>query len=218
LNTLQNIIYLCLVVLCGITAVDGSAQERKVIQFSGFVYTITSGLEIPVPYAGVGILRTRHGTYTNDNGFFSMAAETGDTVLINNIGYKSKQINIPRNLNTESYILKIIIEQDTFQLQAATVYAIPSREHFRPEFLQMDVHDKLKEQAEQNLAPEVLARLEPFTPSDGRAGVSLYFNQEAQKLYYEGQFKPQRIFDAIAWLEFIKAWKRGDFKKKKKNP
>jgi hypothetical protein len=80
----------------------------------------------------------------------------------------------------------------------------------------MDVSDKLKERAEKNLAPEVLERLEPFTPSDGRAGVSLYFSQEAQKAYYAGQFKPQRIFDAMAWVEFFKALKRGDFSKKKK--
>jgi hypothetical protein len=38
--------------------------------------------------------------------------------------------------------------------------------------------------------------------------------QASQKLYYSGQIAPQNIFNPFAWSEFIKAWKRGDFKKK----
>ncbi len=106
--------------------------------------------------------------------------------------------------------------QDTFQLESAIVYSIPSKEHFKPEFLEMDVSDKLKDIAEKNLSQDVLKRLEPFTPSDGRAGMSLYFSDKAAEAYYDGQIKQQRIFDPLAWSEFFKAWKRGDFKKKKK--
>ena len=38
---------------------------------------------------------------------------------------------------------------------------------------------------------------------------------QAVKYYYAGQVPPQNIFNPAAWGEFIKAWKRGDFKKKK---
>lgn len=206
----------CLYAVLILIAIDGTAQEKTVIQFSGIVYTHVNTKEIPIPYAGVGIKRTRRGTLTDENGFFSLVSETGDTIIINSLGYKPQRVVIPYNLNSDRYFQKITLEQDTFQLEPAVVYSIPSKEHFKPEFLEMDVIDKLKDQAEKNLAPEVLEQLAPFTPSDGRAGVSLYFSQQSQKLYYEGQFKPQRIFDAMAWVEFIKALKRGDFKKKKK--
>lgn len=192
-----------------------SGQQRTVIQFSGMVYSKSNTSQNPLPFVGVGILRTRHGTYTDEHGFFSLAAETGDTILISNLGYKPKRLILPTDIKGDRFFEKIYLEQDTFQLESAIVYSIPSREHFKPEFLEMDVSDKLKEVAAENLAEEVLARLEPHTPSDGRAGVSLYFSQEAQKAYYDGQIKPQRIFDPLAWMEFIKALKRGDFKKKK---
>ena len=51
-------------------------------------------------------------------------------------------------------------------------------------------------------------------PSDGREASSAYLRKAASKLYYNGQAAPQNIFNPFAWNEFIKAWKRGDFKKK----
>jgi hypothetical protein len=192
-----------------------NAQQSRVIQFSGIIYAKTEN-PTPLPHVGIGILRTRHGTYSDLNGFFSMAAETGDTIICNYLGYKSKKLVIPGQLNEDRYFQTIYLEQDTFLLESAVVYSIPSREHFRMEFLEMNVDDKMKEIAQQNISQEVLASLAPYTPSDGRAGVSLYFSEESQKMYYDGQFKPQRIFDAFAWAKFIEALKRGDFKKKKK--
>ena len=42
-----------------------------------------------------------------------------------------------------------------------------------------------------------------------------YLKSEAQKYYYAGQAPPQNIFNVFAWAQFIEAWKRGDFKRKK---
>ncbi len=180
------------------------------------VYSQANGAQSPLPFVGIGILRTRHGTYSDANGFFSMAAQTGDTILFSSLGYKSQRLVLPSEIKSDRHFENITLEQDTFQLESAIVYSIPSKEHFRPEFLEMDVSNKLKDEAERNLAQDVLEKLEPYTPSDGRAGVSLYFSQESQKLYYDGQIKPQNIFSPLAWVEFFKALKRGEFKKKKK--
>ena len=43
------------------------------------------------------------------------------------------------------------------------------------------------------------------------------YSNRLWKLGYDGQIKLQHIFDAMAWAKFIKAWKNGDFKKKKKD-
>jgi hypothetical protein len=51
-------------------------------------------------------------------------------------------------------------------------------------------------------------------PSDGREASNQYMRQRSNKLYYSGQVAPMNIFNPFAWSEFIKAWKRGDFKKK----
>ena len=51
-------------------------------------------------------------------------------------------------------------------------------------------------------------------PSDGKEAANRYLTQQATKQYYSGQIPPMNIFNPFAWNEFIKCWKRGDFKKK----
>ena len=51
---------------------------------------------------------------------------------------------------------------------------------------------------------------------DADENVDYYMRAEAQKFYYAGQAPPQNIFNLFAWVKFIEAWKRGDFKKRKK--
>jgi hypothetical protein len=52
-------------------------------------------------------------------------------------------------------------------------------------------------------------------PNDGREAINYTLRQRANASYYTGQLPPQNIFNPFAWSQFIKAWKRGDFKKKK---
>ena len=39
--------------------------------------------------------------------------------------------------------------------------------------------------------------------------------QIQSKLYYAGQYAPISLLNPVAWSQFIKAWKRGDFKNNK---
>ncbi|MBK9106969.1 MAG: carboxypeptidase-like regulatory domain-containing protein [Saprospiraceae bacterium] len=205
-------------VFIGYLCPGANAQQSSVLQFSGIVYQSEDDKKTPLPYVNVGILRNRRATYSNEQGFFSIAAQTGDTILFQYLGYKNKKFILPNVVLDPSYFSAIILERDTIQLSKTTVYPIPSKEHFKQEFLAMNVHDEMRSIAEKNLEADVLAWLEPGVPSDGRAGVSLYFRQEANNAVYDGQFKPLQIFNPLAWIDFIKALKRGDFKKKKKPP
>ncbi len=196
-----------------------SAQQvPSLVQFSGTVFALEGQKKLPLPYANIGLPRTHRGCYSNDQGFFSMPAQTGDTVLVQYLGFKTQSLRLPDQLTNGSYYIEILMYRDTFELQRTTIYPIPSKEHFRPEFLAMDVSDPLKELAEKNLSSDVLARIAPGVPADGRQTVNLYFQQQAVNAVYEGQFKPQNIFNPMAWIEFINALKRGDFKNKRKPP
>jgi len=202
--------------LCFIGLFKSDAQDQSLIQFSGRVFSEYKQALQPLPYVGVGILRTRRGGFTDEKGFFSIAVQRGDTIQFNYVGYKKVLRSIPTDYDQNQIYLELILKPDTFQLERAIVFPIPSKQHFKQEFLEMDVSDKMKEIAQKNIASDVLAKIEPGVPSDPRARMSLYMAQEAQKAYYDGQFQPQKIFSPIAWIEFFKALKRGDFKKKKK--
>lgn len=209
-------IYLACSLFFLLIGINLEAQDHSLIEFSGRVFTENKGNLQSLQYVGVGILRTRRGSFTDDKGFFSLAVQRGDTIQFNYLGYQKVFHFIPKDPGDSKIYKEFILKPDTFQLERAIVFPIPSKEHFKPEFLEMDVSDKMKDLAQKNIASDVLARIEPGLPADGRARMSLYLSQEAQKAYYDGQFQPQKIFSPIAWIEFFKALKRGDFKKKKK--
>jgi hypothetical protein len=50
---------------------------------------------------------------------------------------------------------------------------------------------------------------------DANENANYYLRSEAKKYYYAGQAPPQNIFNVFAWAQFIEAWKRGDFKRRK---
>jgi hypothetical protein len=51
-------------------------------------------------------------------------------------------------------------------------------------------------------------------PRDGREATNLNLSSGARRTYYSGQVPPMNIMNPMAWGEFVRAWKRGDFKKK----
>ena len=186
------------------------------VQFSGVVVTDEGGMVQPLPYVNIYIQgATRRGTYTANDGFFSIVAKMGETVVFSSVGYESVTYTIPDTLTADRYSFFQIMTKDTFLLPETVIYPWPSREHFKLEFLAMDVTSELESKANQNLSDKVIEDMIAFLPTDGTENANYYMKEQAQSYYYEGQIRPQNIFNAFAWAEFIKAMKRGDFKKKK---
>ena len=65
------------------------------------------------------------------------------------------------------------------------------------------------------IAQKVIDELSFSVPADGREAFDYAMNDIYQGYKYSGQFKPMNLLNPQAWAEFIKAWKRGDFKRKK---
>ncbi len=195
----------------------GQDTEPRYVQFSGVVVTEDeNGDPEPLPYTNIAILNTSRGTISEFDGFFSIVAESGDTVVFSRVGYQDVQHVIADSLSDDFYSWYQVMSQDNVLLPEAVIYPWPSREHYKIEFLAMDVTDELRQLAEENMAEELLEAMVYEMPADGKETFN-YENARAWNEYrYEGQYKPQHIFDPIAWSKFIKAWKNGDFKRKKK--
>lgn len=190
---------------------------RNVIQFSGIVVTQDEyGEMIPLPYTAVGIAGTSRGTYSEVDGFFSLVAEVGDTIVFSRLGYETTKHEVSDTLESSFYSWYQVMSQDDILLPEAVIYPWPSRDHYKIEFLALDVSNELRQRAEENLAAEILERMRYEVAPDGENSFELEQQRQFETYKYSGQFKPQKIFDVIAWSQFIKAWKRGDFKKKKK--
>lgn len=193
-------------------------EEQRAIQFSGVTVTEGANGEPEVlPYTSIAIKGTSRGTVSDIYGFFSFVAVAGDTVVFSRIGYQTVEKGIPDSLTIDRYSWQQIMSQDNYLLPEAVIVPWPSREHFKFDFLAIDITNQLRQKAEENLAKQVLEELRYTVPVDGAETYSLVFEQQQQDYRYSGQFKPQNIFNPVAWKQFIEAWRRGDFKKKKKD-
>ena len=199
----------------GVNAQD-QLDTVGLVQFSGVVVTDENGAIQPLPYVNIYVKgETRRGTYTSNDGFFSIVARKGETVVFSSVGYDQVEYLIPDTLSTNRYSFFQIMTKDTVLLPMAVIYPWPSREHFKLEFIAMDVSSDLEEQANKNLSDKAMEEMIAFLPTDGNENASIYMREQQAAYYYEGQMRPQNVFNAFAWAEFIKALKRGDFKKKK---
>lgn len=208
-------LYIAFVLLMAFT-IKVSAQQKtikdSVIQLYGVVMTADSLKAIPS--ASVIVQGKGRGTITNNDGVFSIAVLKGDKIIFSSVGYKDKVIDIPANLKETEYSVIQLLINDTNYLPATILKPRPSREEFERDFVNTQIPDDAYEIARQNTDEAKRRVLIANMPADGREAVNMQLRQQAQKYYYAGQVPPMNILNPLAWNEFVKAWKRGDFKKK----
>ena len=192
---------------------QGKQDSKGLVQFSGVV--LTSDSLQGLPFATVIIKGSGRGTMTNYQGFFSLVAAKGDHVIFTTVGFKTHEVVIPDTLQQDKYSIIAMMSHDDINLGEVIIYPWPTKEEFRQAFLSLNIPDDEIEIAKKNLDKERLRMIGDMMPTDGGERSTLALRQEAAKFYYAGQVPPMNIFNPIAWANFIKAWKNGDFKKKK---
>ena len=187
--------------------------KDSVVQLYGIVMTADSlkGLES----VSVVVKGQNRGTITNGKGVFSIVVLKGDVVEFSSIGYKPKSITIPTDIEGNQHSVIQLMVTDTIYLAATIIKARPTRAQFERDFLNTEVPDDYITVARKNTNEATRRMLVANLPTDGREAGNRYLRQTASKTYYAGQAPPMNIFNPFAWAEFIKAWKRGDFKNKK---
>lgn len=190
------------------------AQEKddKLIQFSGVVVSADS--LNPVPFATILVKNTSRGTTSDYYGYFSFVAKPNDTLIFSSVGYKKSQFIVFDSLSEDRYSLIQSMEKDTIELDAVNIYPWPTPEQFKDAFLALDVPDDDLEIARKNLSPAVLQEKMASMPMDGSMNFKWQNQQRNSQLYFAGQYRPNNLFNPIAWAKFIQAWKEGQFKRK----
>ena len=184
----------------------------SVVQLYGIVMTADSLVGIPA--VNITVKGQNRGTMTNDQGVFSIVVLKGDVVEFTHVSYKPKTITIPRNLEGNQHSVVQLMIQDTIYLPATIIRQRPTPQQFERDFLNTKVPDDDIEIARQNTSAAKRRALMSTTPGDGGEATSLQMRNAATRASYAGQLPPQNLFNPAAWAEFIKAWKRGDYKRK----
>ena len=189
--------------------------KDSVVQLYGVVMTADSLQGIPS--VSIVVRGQNRGTVTNDDGVFSIVVLKGDQIEFTSIGYKPKLVDVPRDIEGNQYSMIQLMVTDTVYLPATIIRPRPTREQFERDFLNTDVPADNIEIARQNTEESKRRILAKALPADGGEATSYNLRNNARRYYHAGQAPPQNIFNPFAWNEFIKAWKRGDYKRRNTN-
>ena len=126
-----------------------------------------------------------------------------------------KRLLFQKILKATSTVLLQLMVTDTVFLAATIIKSRPTREQFERDFLNTQVPDDNLEVARKNNDENSRRLLMASLPRDGQEAANLYLKNQLLNIIMQEGYLPINIFNPFAWAEFIKAWKRGDFKKKK---
>lgn len=199
--------------LPGQTKAQFETFKDSVVQLYGVVMTADSLRGLPA--VSIMVKGQNRGTLSNDAGVFSIVVLKGDRVEFSSVGFKSKLVEIPQKLEGNQFSIIQLMVADTQYLPATIIRQRLTREQFERDFVNTQVPADEIEIARANNNQASRRFLMSTLPADGREASARYMRQQARKLYYSGQIQPISVLNPLAWSEFIKAWKRGDFKKSK---
>lgn len=186
------------------------SKGDSVIQLSGKIM-ITDSLTV-LPGVTVTIQGENRGTVTDERGLFNIEARKGQIIQFTYVGYRLAAVKIPTKTEGNQYNINIVMMKDTLNLPVAIIRITPSKEEFDMDFLHMNLNDRQKAIAEENLDPETIRALAAGLPNDAREATGYYLVSRAQRDYVNGQIPRQSIFDAVRWNNFIKSLHQGYFK------
>lgn len=171
-----------------------------------------------IPNTHVLIRSRGQGTVSSSDGFFSIAAMPGDTILFSCIGFKREKFYVSPELKDEKgYLMTITLVRDTTMLQEVTLYPWPSRDRLYTELLAMRPQTTELDIAQRNLALESLkdrARAMGFDASEAARHVmrqqeqAIYNYNRYNGLANGGQAMLLQLSNPFAWLELFESLKK----------
>jgi hypothetical protein len=199
----------------GISPVQAQFETTRdsIVQLYGIVMTADSLVGIPA--VSILVKGQNRGTLTNNQGVFSIVVLKGDEVEFTHVSYQSKTVKVPLNLVGNQYSIVQLMVADTVYLPATIIKPRPTPEQFFRDFVNNPVPDDDYEIARKNMSEAKRRAWMQSTPADGGEATRMQLNKIANRAVYQGQMPPMNIFNPAAWGEFIQAWKRGDFKRKR---
>jgi len=211
----KKVLLLFLLMVTGsIVSAQTNSKKNPFVLFTGLV--LTSDSLQPIPYVAVRSSRRGLIGYSDENGYFDVVVKRGDTIEFQQMEKVSTSHVVPDTLKASRYNVVKLMTQDTIHLAAIFIRALPPKSLFYHEFVTKDIPDDALERARKNLESEALKEELRLRPADAQASQQLLAQTRANQLYYYKQAPPQNYLSPVAWMQFFEAWKRGDFKKKKK--
>jgi len=212
--TLNKTLILKLFVIISLTIVfDSFSQgQKKIIQLSGVVVGQDSisgvgGVHVYVPKAG-------RGTTSNPYGYFAMPVLAEDSIIVSAIGYQKQSFIMPGDKGI-SVTLFIELKPDTTVLPELEIFPYPTEELFKKAVLAVELPNRRDlENLDKSLDKDLLRRMYNNEPMSANMNYKYFMDQQMMATSTKYQLPSNPLLNPFAWVKFIKAIKRGDFKRK----
>jgi hypothetical protein len=188
---------------------DETLKKGDLVQLTG---RLMDELLQPLPYAHILVLNNYRGTITDSEGKFSFVTQVHDTIMFSSLGYKRRIFVIPGTLKEPFLTMDIILQQDTFMIEEVEIYPWKSYEEFKRAFLNLELPEDDMDNARKNIALLKTQIILDETPN-ARANFNKILEDQYRQTFNRGLYPSYQLFNIMAWAEFFKALKRGDFKK-----
>ncbi len=109
------------------------AIGQQLISVSGII--VDEDQTLSVPFVSVSLIGSAYGTAAKENGFFSIVAHPGDTLLFSSLGYEPAFLVVPDTLTRYRWSTVIEMRKDTVMLKEAIIYPWPNVKGFKQAFL-----------------------------------------------------------------------------------
>lgn len=192
-----------------------TAQEKKIVQFSGLISSVGGGL--PVPFVTVTNSSYNNQTYAaNNEGFFSFVAHVGDTIRFTSVGFEPVEFVIPHT-PSDRFTAHISMKSLVIELPAVMPYPWASIEEFNLAFMALNVDDDNISRIRSSISPEALAALSQVTPRSAEEIQT--FNAMQRHISMSSKAVNQRVsnplLSPLAWGAFINSIVKGDYSRKR---
>lgn len=192
------------------------AQEKEkpvIVHLTG--KTLTDSLQI-IPYVHIIHVNKRLATASDLQGNFNFPAEANDTLLFRALGYKYLTMVVRDTFQVRYPYIEIKMEQDTIFLRDVIIRPWQGNyQRFKEAVLAYELPESYLERAQKNLNMMDLKTLLINSPPTPTMAFRNTMQLQNDRLYWAGQLPPVSITNPLAWAQFFKALKDGDFKKKK---
>ena len=189
-----------------------SQGQNKIIQLSGVVVgkdviSGVGGVHIYVPAAG-------RGTTSNPYGYFAMPVLGSDSIIVSAVGYQKQNFIMPTDKG-ESVTLIIELKPDTTILPELEIFPYPTEDLFKKAVLAIELPNRKDlDNLDESLNKDMLRKMYINQPMSANMNYKYFMDQQMLATSQKYQLPSNPLLNPFAWVKFIKAIKRGDFKKK----
>jgi hypothetical protein len=186
--------------------------RNRLVQLTGIV--LGSDSLNNLPFTTVYDKTTQRGTITDYYGYFALVAHPGDTLIFRQLGYKPTSYIVPMDIPIFGNALIQLMDVDTLYTKPVNVYPWPSREEFAYAFvnLELENEDEIR-RAQRLLSGESLNQIAMRVQGDAGLAFSALEQQRLSQLYTRGQIPANNLFNPVAWMQFVDAWKAGKLRR-----